>query len=678
MSNRKNKVLIVFALMIITMNIFALTQVKGLRYGEQDESIITSSTSEIQPGNNGLTLMPQFNDSNLPSLSLWDLDINMTRRISLQNFGYINVTDTYFIQKNDNITLPIFRFAFPNEWSSKVVYISAHTMYDIDKGINQTKVFVEYENDEYTFYGLNLIPALINETIYKVIVHTTLLRPYEVTWKIVDQLMRNAIYMNFSLVPMLTVDLAKCTTSFEWDSECGYIEDSAIPGNASVGGASVIFENMNNIKAYNFSRIYDLGDTEYSYYGRVGCWMGHYPPAEAITYKRTIILENWYWAQVYDEILIKNYGAHPPNSDDLWDMLNRNLWNTWSLHWLYIWVDNTEESSFRAYDELGELGAPVTRDTPEWQKNRVNAYLRMPLNGGDQKTIYFEYKIKLENILKFEKTEYLLETVGMPTCDFHVREFELEIIFPLGARFQQITFGNAQIDYTTGTTGVFLNIGRRQTVSLSANNLTFSHDLSLKASYYMSDLSYFIQPLTLALIIFIACLLYIGVRVLRKDVLKKVILTPEVEEEIPLELIQSFVEQYEEKTALQTRISNLDENRRKKKIKAKEYDTQRKILESKMRELIKSLDSTKRDLKEIGRKYFDVIQKIEVAEEKRNSIERSIQDLRIRYIREKQISKDAYLRILRDYQNQIEKFERNIDREIINLRLLIEHESKNL
>ena len=174
---------------------------------------------------------------------------------------------------------------------------------------------------------------------------------------------------------------------------------------------------------------------------------------------------------------------------------------------------------------------------------------------------------------------------------------------------------------------------------------------------------------------FIACLVYIGARVLRKDVIEKVIITPEEKTEIPIDLIQQFVEKYEEKTALQTRITNLDENRRKKKVKAKEYDKQRKILEAKMRELIRSLDTTKRSLKEKGRKYSEVIQKIEVNEEKRTSIERSIQDLRIRYIREKQISKDAYIRILRDYQNQIEKFERDIDKEIINLRLLIEHEA---
>jgi len=659
------------------MNIFAMTQVKGLRYGEQDESALTSSISDTQPGIDGTVFLPQYNDSNLPSLSLWDLDINVTRSISLKNYGYIVVSDIYSIQKNDNLTLPIFRFALPSVWSSKLVNIKAQTMYDTSNTLNQTEVFVEYKNSDYTFYGLNLIPALTNETKYKVSVQSVLLRPYEVTWKVIDGKMRNAVYMNFSLVPLVTIDVYQVTTSFNWTLECGFIESSAFPTNSTAGSSSVIYGTFYNVNAHNFTEPIDLNDEIYTYHARIGCWMGQYPPAEAITFKRTIILENWYWAQIYDEILIKNYGAQPPASDELWDMLNSNFWNTYALFWLYVWIDNTEESSFRAYDEFGALGAPPgTTDVPEWQKNRINAYFRMPLNGGDQKTFYFEYRMKLENILKYEKTEYLLQTVAIPKCDFHVRKFELEVIFPLGAKFQQLTFGNKEIDYIKGTTGVFLNIGRRETISFSATNITAYHDLTLKASYYMSDLSYFIHPVTLALIIFIACLAYIGVRVLRKDVLSKVVLAPEVKEEIPIETIQSFVEQYEEKTALQTRISNLDEDRRKKKIKSKEYDKQRKILESKMRELVKSLDITKRELKEKGRKYFDIIQKIEVSEEKRNSIERSIQDLRIRYIREKQISKDAYLRILRDYQNQIEKFERNIDREIINLRLLIEHESK--
>ena len=151
MPSRKNKVLIVFALMIITMNIFALTQVNGF-LKNQNESTLPTSVVENQPGIKDDLYRSQFNDTNLPSLSLWDLEINVSRLLKLLDFGYLNVSNTYFIQKNDNITMPIFRFALPKEWSSNLVLIQAYTMYnkdDIKKSkMNKTDVYVEYENEQ--------------------------------------------------------------------------------------------------------------------------------------------------------------------------------------------------------------------------------------------------------------------------------------------------------------------------------------------------------------------------------------------------------------------------------------------------------------------------------------------------------------------------------------------------
>jgi hypothetical protein len=659
------------------MNIFALTQVSGFK-DNRYETTLPTSVVENQPGMDDELYTSQFNDTNLPSLSLWDLEINVSRFIQLRDFGYLQVNNTYTIQKNDNITMPIFRFALPKEWSSNLVLFKAYTMYDTVESLkefNKTDVYVEYENDYYTFYAIDLVPAITNDTIYKIETHATLLRPqYYTTYHVQDGQLRNAIYVNFSLIPMIPAEIVKCRTNFAWDTESGNIEGTHYPANGTIGTGSITFLDMLDIPAFNFTYHYTLDDTDYPYHGRVGFWMGRYPPLEALNYERTIVLENWYWAKVYETITIKSFGYKALKELDQyqWDLLNPNKYFSFALRDFFVFVDNVE--NYYSYDELGEL-VPWKEDLPLAQLNRINIYMRSALNGGDEKTVHLEYNLKLENILNYDKTEYLLQTKGMPRCDFHVRNFELTVVFPQGSKFQYLTFGNNEVEYTQGTTSVFLRLGRRQTVTFSATNLTSDHDLTLSASYYMSDLSYFIQPLIFSLVIFIACLLYIGARVLRQDVLDRVILTTDVEEEIPLDLIQNFVEKYEEKTALQTRITRLDENRRKKKIKQKEYDTQRKILEAKMRELIKDLDMTKRQLKEIGRKYFTIIQKIEVSEEKRTSIERSIQDLRIRYIREKQISKEAYLRILRDYQNQIEKFERDIDREIISLRLLIEHES---
>jgi len=677
MSSRKNKVLFVFALLVIAINIFTVAQIASEKSNIPSNEAILPSQAEIPELAEITNVLSDYNETYVPTMSLWDLNINVTRTVRLLDFGYLTINDTYTLIKHDNITMPVFRFAYPKKWNANLVDIQAKTMWDLeDKDgnavpLNKTEVYVEHETTHYTFYAVKLTPVITNSSAYKISVHGVFLRPYTVFDYYVEEEKNyyNGIVFNYSLVPLLSSKINLCKSSFNKPENGGLIDKYVHPANATIGSASVIFGEMTNVRPYNFSRPYDQNDRDYLYRGQVGAYLQQYPPVEALSYKRIITLDNWYWANVHEEITIKNYGIKP--KDVQWNLLNPLYYATFSLSRFHIWIDDAE--NYHAYDDLSELTAP--EGSPLAQQNRLNIYLRIPLMGGDSGTYTLDYSLKLDDILMFEKTEYLLKTLGIPRCDFHVRNFELQIIFPQGAKFQYLTFGNEPVSYSQSFVPVFLKLGRRQSVIFTETNITTFNDLTIRAAYYMSDLAYFIQPLIFAMLIFLVCLIYIGVRVLRKDVIEKVIITTEEKEEIPIELIQAFVEKYEEKTALLTRIKQLDENRRKKKIKAKEYDQQRKILESKLRELIKELDSTKRSLKEKGRKYFDVIQKIEISEEKRTSIERSIQDLRIRYIREKQISKDAYLRILRDYQNQIEKHERDIDREIINLRLLIEHES---
>ena len=677
MSSRKNKVLFIFALTIITMNLFALTQISGFANNQSDNETTLPSINEGITGGIDKSLVPTGNVSEIPNMNLWDISINVTRSVSIYDHGYFGVNDTYQLEKHDNLTMPIFRFAYPKIWSSNLIIMKARTMwYEEENQLNDTEVYAEYENEDFTFYAVDLVPALTNSSKYYTIsVYSAILRPYTMFEYVEEEgeaagLMRNGILFNFSLIPHLTKKIDNCQASFnKAEGDSGLISSYVYPINATTQSSTFIYSPISNAAPYNFSEPYDHDSSDYAYRGRVGAWLGYTTPMEAITYKRKIILENWYYARIHEEITIQSFGVNP--DEKVWDNLNSQFYVTFALSRFSILVDNAQ--NVKVYDHLGELTAPLNSFVE--QLNKINIFLRVPLMGGDTKSFEIDYNLKLEEIIDFEKSEFILNTIGVPRCDFHIQNFELEIVFPQGARFQYVTFGNRALDYVEGKTGVFLNIGRRNTVSFDLANVTKFENLNLRAGYVMSDLAYFIQPLTLALIVFIACLVYIGARVLRKDVIEKVIITPEEKTEIPIDLIQQFVEKYDEKTALQTRITNLDENRRKKKVKAKEYDKQRKILEAKMRELIRSLDTTKRSLKEKGRKYSEVIQKIEVNEEKRTSIERSIQDLRIRYIREKQISKDAYIRILRDYQNQIEKFERDIDKEIINLRLLIEHEA---
>ncbi|MHA1557007.1 MAG: hypothetical protein ACTSPM_08760, partial [Candidatus Heimdallarchaeota archaeon] len=631
-------------------------------------SLADTSNEAILPEN------PSLEANKIPSLKNWDLSINTSGIIRHYDYGYITINDNITLINNDNLSLPIFRFAIPQHLAVNLVAISAGSMWEeFDVELNSTNVEIEYQDGNFTYYIMALNPVVNNDSLYKIQITQTYLRPYEVFVFVSDNYPYNGIVMNVSRMPFLSLPIQTARTTFLKADETGQIISSLIYPNelATIGDASVLFNPIYNVPAYNFSNAYESNTDDYTYKVQIAGLTSYTAPIEATNYKRTITIDNWYYAHIQEEIEIENFGIFPDGA--FWDLTDSRYFASFALTKLYIGVDNAE--NVKVYDEYGSL--PPNTGTDLASLNRINIYLRYPVFGGGKVSFNIDYTLKLEDMLQFDKNEFILDYDGIPEIPFHVRNYELILKFPQGSSVQYALFGDQTVDYEQFKTPVFLRIGQRETISFSKTNLTSFENVNLRVGYYMSDLAYFIQPLVYSLIAFFACLLYIGARTLRKDVIEKVIITSDDKDEVPIDLIQDFVEKYEEKTAIQTRITELDESRRKKKVKAKEYDKQRKILESKLRDTIKTLDTTKRALKEQGRKYRDSIQKIEVSEEKRISVERSISDLRIRYIREKAISKDAYIRILRDYKNQIGKFERDIDREIINLRLLIEHESKS-
>ncbi|MEA2071534.1 MAG: hypothetical protein U9O98_09620, partial [Asgard group archaeon] len=613
----------------------------------------------------------------------WDLSINVTRTILLENFGTLIYNDTYIIINNDDVDLPFFRFALPNQLAEKSLSMKARSNWaNRSLSYNTTEISLEYTDDDYSYYIMPLAPAITNSSKYLINVQISLFNSYTVSNYVTDitlpyqgeeitleDALLNGIKFNTTFMPLLSQPIQRCNTRFEVVEDGGIIEELVQPTSASKSNLAIDYGTKKNIPAYNFSKPYNINDPDNPYRIRIGTFLKVKGPAQITRYHRKITVENWYWAKIEETITIKHYGVYPDY--ETWDLYNPTGFscaiNDFSL-------EIRDATKVEVYDQIGSLEAPRGNDVyNEETKKKVNVYLRVPIFGGDERTIHIDYLLKLEDILQFEKSEFILSLKSNPKTDLSIQELQMEVILPQGSSFQYVNKNGGGVAYTQGKTGVFLKVGRRDKLSININNIASNENAAMVFGYYMNDLAYFIQPLVFSIIIFIACLLYIGVRTLRKDVIEKVVVKP-TKEEIPIELIQSFVELYEEKTALQLRITKLDNERRRKKIKAKEYDKQRKILESKMRKIISELNKTKQALKSKGRKYSQIINRIEVSEEKRLIIERNIRDLRIRYIREKALSKDAYLKILRDYKNQIEKFERNIDKEIINLRLLIEHE----
>jgi hypothetical protein len=269
------------------MNVLAITHVVATTNNQIDgntPSVVTEVAPTVED-----TLMPFVPSAvdDVPNLDVWDLEINVTRVFKLHNYGYITVNDTFTIIKKDNLTLPIFRFAYSNDWKDNLVQLSGSTKWDVE-GLhkNASVITEEYVTEDFTFYVMSLNPVIDNNTKYLISVEAAYLRPFETLNHFdADGYIRNGVIFNASWIPLLTAPIKKCQASFSTSSDGGIWttpNSVAWPINATVGEASVIYGETYNVPVFNFSEDYDINEKLYPYRVRIGGWLGIEAPAEVI------------------------------------------------------------------------------------------------------------------------------------------------------------------------------------------------------------------------------------------------------------------------------------------------------------------------------------------------------------------------------------------------------------
>ena len=95
----------------------------------------------------------------------------------------------------------------------------------------------------------------------------------------------------------------------------------------------------------------------------------------------------------------------------------------------------------------------------------------------------------------------------------------------------------------------------------------------------MPVVGWFVEPSVFMFFFFILGLVYVTIRVLTLR-LSPVVSSEPSKEEIPYDLIEGFVRFYQEKTALRTRMNNLELKRAQ--IKKADFDKQKQTLDTKV------------------------------------------------------------------------------------------------
>jgi hypothetical protein len=142
---------------------------------------------------------------------------------------------------------------------------------------------------------------------------------------------------------------------------------------------------------------------------------------------------------------------------------------------------------------------------------------------------------------------------------------------------------------------------------------------------------------------------------------------PKVTMRIQPEFVKSFVDEYEEKRKTMLDLESLESKMQKGKIPRRRYKVQKKILETKLNSLSRSVDESKQRMRASRGQYADLLGTLEVAETEINEVEGNIKSIEARHGRG-DLSLESYRKLLGDYQRRREKADTTIDGILLRLR----------
>ncbi len=136
---------------------------------------------------------------------------------------------------------------------------------------------------------------------------------------------------------------------------------------------------------------------------------------------------------------------------------------------------------------------------------------------------------------------------------------------------------------------------------------------------------------------------------------------------VPPDDLRKFVKVYEEKTRIKSELESMEGRLRKGKISRRRFKVRKKMLDGRLSTIFRDLSSVHDSIRAAGPKYANMMRQIEVAEANLEGAERDIQRIEIRY-RRGEVSKDAYRKLMDEYNRRSHEAEVTIDGVILRLK----------
>ena len=685
---------------ILTIISMSLSPIFSLSQIEQ----VSGHNDSLQSINE--TPITQFQDSIYTGGEYYDYGLNATakvnRTVNFEHFGVAAIRDNIEVAVIGDIDLVYFNYTLPNLNTANITFISfrvannslenvvyknATRVYTFSKLINYTTYMVPFHEDK-TPIGMG--------SKYYVSVYIELAQPFAYTIKDKEQLLhfKELFYPLINNIPIVsnsTVEVNKQGNDIFIDTE----EYQITPNNSTEGLIFISLPDQDKLEwtnvtrhPFNYSQSYDEDLIMNVYISSVSTATAAEDVVNTILFKASYIhrrleIDPFGLAVITEIQHLVFLGPDWPEDTSL------TLTKLFGLNaFTVIMPYNSTVISLN--DELGGLnlayqldeagmfsrGSYNLRDSKYDNRPGLVIFPRSPLFKGDEMTFTIKYKVPLDVLLAREQgsTRYKLKLNPCSIINWTVDELMLDIVLPKGAVYKSSSYFSPDPyqEFTLSYDKVFdfSSLGFKRILQFSTTTFSGSDNAPLEVIFTYNRINlwitYFFQVIAVGVIFAI----YLGIRYSTKAA--KEMVGEEEKEFIPVEEIEEFVKQYEEVLALRERIRETRAKIASKKLKARQGKELQTQLQKRLRAEEETLKQTKQNLVQLGGRYKDSVQKVEIAERKLIEERRNLRALQQEYREKKSMTKESYVKLFRERQQTIEKLKNEINGILVTLRMLLE------
>ena len=618
--------------------------------------------------------------------------INVDRIITANQYGYTSSRTKIQISTNTSQDINALNYTLPTMEYNNSKYFRIYSENDTE---TENTTFDEYKGNETTEIVIKF-PTIGIEEIVTLIIEMD--HPNAITFDENDELVESEYpyHFNISFMPLITIPITSYNLEWRVGTDIGMNvdNDTLNPTEANFTGNIIqegtvlryediqeiatinrellnqtmyggynltALENRSFIPSYSSNIAQNLTDTlTFDYYQVGGTFMTF---TSMVT---TIEVSEWGTVYTKQLITLKNIGLQ--SGPVLSTAIGGVTFPTLS----FVVPDSAGKIGIK--DNYGNV-TPLVNADPVTQKKTIEFKPRIQIEQGAEFQIVLSYaqpsSMVIDN-LGGGKVELLTSLSSTFNCT--IENYVLELLFPFGSSIARTKISEAATKSSMRNPGPLTSIQKTQFLGLfnsrgyrfSFEDLTPLSNRQVRIEFGLNPLNQLYTPLAFSIFFLIIGLAYALVRNFSFGYkTSKLVL-----EEIPLDMIKSFVKSYEEKTAIREQILRLDRKRKSKNISAREYEQTKIILRNQQQQNDRAIVSVSRKLAEENPRIRISMRSIEVAEASREDYLINIESLEKKKTQGR-IGKEAYAKLKIDYDNKLRKANNEIDKVLIELRNLL-------